>query len=183
MPFPKDRRYTAEEFFKLTPDEDNSERYELISGEIVALAAPSITHQRILGRFYRKFSDFIDSNNGRCEPFISPVDVMLDDANVVQPDFFIVCNPENIDDKRCNGAPDFVVEVTSSNHTNDYVDKLALYKKTGVREYWIVDPSYKRVLVYFFDESSSPMIYTFDMEIPVNMYDRKLNICIAELIK
>lgn len=181
MPF-QNQRYTADDFFRINADSDSSERYELINGDIVAHAAPSVIHQRILGKLYRKFGDFIDSNKGSCEPFISPVDVVLDDENVVQPDFFIVCNPDVIDDKRCNGAPDFIVEITSSNYTNDYIDKLALYKNSGVREYWIVDPSYSRVLVYFFEKGNSPSIYTFDMDIPVSIYEGKLSINISEML-
>lgn len=181
MPIPHDRKYTAEEFLKLTA-EDDSERYELINGEIFAQAAPSTSHQRIAGGIYRRIGNFIESNKGKCEPFISPYDVVLDEETVVQPDVLVVCEPSHIDDKRCNGTPDFIIEVTSSNYTNDYVEKLALYKNAGVREYWIVDPLYERVMVYYFEKSNSPNIYTFDMSIPVGIYDGKLTICIKDLL-
>lgn len=181
MPFPRDHKYTAEEFFKITP-ENESERYELINGEIVAQAAPSTIHQRLVGNLFFSIKSFINANKGKCEPFVSPFDVKLDEDNVVQPDLLVVCDPSQLDGKRCNGAPDFVIEVTSSNYTNDYVEKLALYKNAGIREYWIVDPLYERVMTYFFEKSSSPSIYTFDMPVPVGIYNGKLTIKISELI-
>lgn len=182
MPFPKDRRYTAEEFFRLTP-ESNSEQYELIDGEVVALAAPNILHQRILGEIFSEIRNFIKVNKGKCEPFAAPFDVQLDEFNVVQPDISVICDPSQLDDKRCYGAPDFVIEITSSNRSDDFTRKLALYAANGVREYWIVDPAYERVLVYFFDKSNSPYIYTFDKSVPVGIYNGNLEINIGELLK
>ena len=182
MPFPNDHKYTAEEFFKLTAEND-SERFELINGELLSQAAPSINHQRISMGLSVEIGGFIKNNKGRCEPFAAPTDVMLDNENIVQPDFFIVCDPSKINnDKRCIGAPDFIIEITSSNYGRDYIDKLALYRKSGVREYWIVDPLYERVMVYFFEESSSPYIYTFDMSVPVGIYDGKLTINFKDMI-
>lgn len=181
MPSPKETKMTAEEYFKTTP-EDSAERYELINGELTALAAPSFAHQLLLGQLFRKISDYIDSNKGSCVPVLSPFDVMLDEYNVVQPDISIICDRSKIDDKRCNGAPDWIIELTSSNRSNDFTRKLTLYAESKVREYWIVDLSHKKVVVYFFDESDSPNIYTFDTNIPVGIYDGKLTINISELI-
>ncbi len=120
---------------------------------------------------------------GNCRPILSPFDVVLDEKNVVQPDILVVCDNGKLDGKRCNGSPDLVIEVTSSNNSQDYVEKLALYKVSGVREYWIVDPVYERVLVYFFEKSNSPYIYTFDTSVPVGIYNSDLRINIRELLK
>ena len=181
MPTPNEHKMTAEEFFKFTP-ENESERYELINGEIVAQAAPSTIHQRLIGNLFFSIKSFIKFNKGKCEPFISPYDVVLDEETVVQPDVLVVCDPAHIDDKRCHGAPDIIIEVTSSNYGRDYGEKLALYRNAGVREYWIVDPMYERTMVYFFEKSDFPNIYTFDTAVPVGIYDGKLSICINDLI-
>ena len=183
MPFPKDHKYTAEEFFKLTAENDDSKRYELINGEILSQAAPSEIHQIIVMRASNKIDNYILSNKGKCQVMISPFDVVLDDHNLVQPDVIVICDESKRDGKRCNGAPDFIIEVTSSNYGRDYIDKLDLYRKSGVREYWIVDPLYERIMVYFFEKSSSPYIYTFDMSVSVGIYDGKLNINFKELIQ
>ncbi len=183
MPFPKDHKYTAEEFFALTPESD-SERYELINGEIIALAAPSIMHQRLSMRLSVIVGGFVLANKGKCEPFAAPTDVVLSDDNVVQPDFFILCDPSKLDNMRCYGAPDFVIEITSSDRSADFTRKLAMYKDFGVREYWIIDPATEKVLVYLFEKSMNTVnIYNFSDNVPVGIYGGELSLNIAELIK
>ena len=78
--------------------------------------------------------------------------------------------------------PDLVIEVTSSNYAHDYIDKLELYKKAGVREYWIIDPQFEKLLVYFFEKSDFPSIYTFESTVPVGIYGGELTINIKNLI-
>jgi Uma2 family endonuclease len=58
------------------------------------------------------------------------------------------------------GAPDFVLEIISpSTKRKDSIKKLAKYENAGVREYWILDPYEKRILVYFFENEICPAIY------------------------
>ncbi|MEE5991764.1 MAG: Uma2 family endonuclease [Oscillospiraceae bacterium] len=177
------KKYTVEEFFKLT--EESTERMELIDGEIYNLAAPSRIHQMLVGNFHYVIKDYIRKNKGKCNVMIAPFDVVLWD-NVVQPDVMVICDPSKLDDKRCNGAPDWIIEVTSSNYQNDYADKLRLYQNTGVREYWIVDPERKMVTVLFFEKKPANfMLYQFSDTIPVNIYQDapvQLTINIEELL-
>lgn len=180
MPIPNDRKYTADEFFELETDEN--ERYELIDGEIVALATPTELHQDIAGGLYSELRAYIRNKGGKCKAMISPFAVKLDDKNVVEPDVFVVCDPNKRDGKRINGAPDFVVEVVSSNRKYDFVEKYEKYATSGVREYWIVDPKNKRTVVYWFEDEYIINIYTFDQPIPVGIYDGELNITIADII-
>lgn len=172
-------RMTAEEYFKATPE--TSQPTELRDGEIVSLASPSMEHQSIAGGVYAELFHFIRQNGGKCKPFVSPADVRLDDRNVVQPDVFVTCKPENLTDRYLNGAPDFVAEVVSSNRRDDFIRKLSLYQSSGVREYWIIDPAHEKTLVYFFEENNFPDIYTFDTPVPVRIWDGKLSITISEL--
>ena len=109
------------------------------------------------------------------------MDVKLDDFNVVQPDVFVTCKPETVKKQYVDGAPDFVAEVVSSNRGDDFDRKLLLYRTSGVREYWIIDPKYRKTLVYFFEQGNFPDFYTFDTPIPVRIWDGKLSITIAEL--
>lgn len=184
MPIPMDRKYTADEFFKLVP-ESNNEMYELRNGEIISLASPNRMHQKISVNFAFRLKSYILSNSGKCEVYTAPTDVMLDDKNVVIPDVFITCDNDKWDEQKYNGAPDFVVEILSNNRQDDLHRKLMLYQENGVREYWIVDPKNEKVLIYFFDESDFPSIYTFEQNIPVGIYSKNeigLEINIAELL-
>lgn len=171
--------YTADEYFEATKDTD--ELTELIGGQIYNSPSPGMRHQDIATGLVTELRNFVKKNRGSCLPFAAPCDVKMDDNNVVVPDVFITCKPETIDAKRCCGAPDFIAEVTSTNWSNDFVRKLALYKDSGVREYWIIDLLKERVLVYFFEESDSPDIFDFTAPIPVHIWDGRLSITIHDL--
>lgn len=171
-------RYTAEDYYDAIADREN--RTELIDGIIVDMASPRIRHQRIAQRITARLDEHIHRNDGKCQAF-SAVDVKLDDINIVVPDIMICCDPEKFDEQKYNGAPDFVAGIVSSNRSLDYIRKLWLYSRGGVREYWIIDPQLERVLVYFFEEDASPQIYDFHTPIPVRIWDGALSITIAEL--
>lgn len=84
----------------------------------------------------------------------------------------IVCDRNKLDENRCNGSPDFVIEIVSpGNPSDDYIKKLYYYKNFGVREYWIVDPRRKTVTVHFFEEDILNIQYSFESVIKVNIYD------------
>ena len=77
--------------------------------------------------------------------FLCPFDVKLNDSplTIVQPDLLVICDKNKLDGKRCNGAPDFIIEIISpGNPADDYIRKLYYYKNADVREYWIVDLHY-----------------------------------------
>lgn len=176
---PEPKKINAEEYFRKT--ETLHERTELRDGEIVAMASPSRQHQHIAYNLYGDIRAFIRANGGACE-VNGEIDVKLDEENVVVPDVSVVCDPSKLDEHGCNGVPDWIIEVLSTNRSDDLIHKLWLYKEAGVREYWIVDPKNEKTLVYFFERNDLPDIYTFDTAIPVEIYDRALSICIADLL-
>lgn len=174
MAYEQEKKYTVEDIYALP----EGTRAELIDGDMYMLAAPGRTHQRILGSMYRKISDYIDVNNGSCEVDIAPFAVFLneDDRTYVEPDISVVCDPSKLDERGCNGAPDWIVEIVSPGSKRmDYFTKLFKYRTAGVREYWIVDPEKEKVMVYLFDCGDASM-YDFTDEIPVNIYDGGLKI-------
>jgi len=173
-------RITAEEYFSISPETNCST--ELIGGEIVALASPSVQHQEIAGGLFAELRQFIRKNGGSCKPFIAPMDVRLDQWNVVQPDVFVTCKPDSLTEYYLDGAPDLVIEVVSTNHSDDFDRKLLLYRTSGVREYWIADPKNRKTLVYFFEQTDFPDIYTFETPIPVGIYGGAFSIRIADLL-
>ncbi|RKN61941.1 Uma2 family endonuclease [Paenibacillus ginsengarvi] len=136
------------------------ERVELIDGHVYAMTpAPSRIHQEILGNLYNEFANYLRGK--RCRPYIAPFDVRLPKGNeldeeidtVVQPDLSIVCDPEKLDDKGCKGAPDLIAEIISPSSLKlDTTAKKALYERVGVKQYWIVYPHEKIVMVYTLKE-------------------------------
>jgi Uma2 family endonuclease len=78
-----------------------------------------------------------------------PVPKAGKDSTVVQPDICIICDLSKLDERGCNGAPDLVVEIVSpSNSKYDLVTKFELYQDSGVKEYWIIQPESKTILIY-----------------------------------
>ena len=110
---------------------------------------------------------------------LAPSNVQLDcdDKTMVQPDFFVICDRDKIIGPRVVGAPDLVIEILSpSNWFHDVVRKLKKYRNAGVKEYWIVMPESKKVMVYFFENSADPIEYSFNDTIPVNIWDGKCKV-------
>jgi Uma2 family endonuclease len=135
-------RYTYEDW--LLWDEDV--RAEIIDGELYMMATPSIEHQRINREMSAQLYNFLRGKT--CEVLYAPVGVRLPayEDTVLEPDIIVVYDPAKLEGHVCHGAPDFIVEILSpSNVQHDLIIKFDLYRRSGVREYWIVDPEAKTV--------------------------------------
>lgn len=149
-------------------------RAEIFDGQIYYMASPSQIHQSILLELSTLLNSYIKSRKGDCKVFPAPFDVKLADnpLTIVQPDIMIVCDKDKLDGKRCNGAPDFIIEIVSpGNPSDDYIRKAYYYKNYGVREYWIVDPKRRTVTVNYFECDILSVTYSFASTIKVNIYD------------
>ncbi len=149
-------------------------RAEVFDGQIYYMASPSQIHQSILLELITLLNSYVKSRKGDCKVFPAPFDVKLSDhpLTIVQPDIMIICDKNKLDENRCNGAPDFIVEIVSpGNPSDDYIRKAYYYKNYGVREYWIVDPKRRMVTVNYFEGELINVAYSFDATIKVNIYD------------
>ena len=169
MPLPKSNNYTVEDIYALPA----GQRAELIDGHIYDMAPPSPLHQELVMELSATLRDYIKKNNGTCKVYPAPFAVFLnqDDQNYVEPDISVICDSNKMNDRGCNGAPDFIIEIVSpSSQRMDYLTKLFKYRTAGVREYWIVNPLTQTVQVYSFDGTEDSTQYTFEQEIPVTIY-------------
>lgn len=141
-------RITAEEYKQLP---ETMQPTELIDGEIIVSPAPLDYHQEILLNIAFVLRA-VASPGGYIR--VSPIDVQLDEHNVVQPDVMWVSGSESLcqrdaEGKRWYGGPDLVCEILSPGTAKrDKQDKFTLYEKYGVREYWLLDPANQWVEVY-----------------------------------
>ena len=177
------RKYTIEDYYSLPEDQ----RMELIDGVFYDMGAPSMTHQRILGDLYILFRECTDQHAPHCDVYLSPCDVRLDKDNytMVQPDLLIICREYDLNAIRYEGAPDLTVEIlSSSSRHKDMILKLYKYKNAGVREYWIVDPEYRNVIVHMLQEENyTPRIYGFDATIPIGISEGRCSIDFSRVAK
>lgn len=165
----EDRVYTVRDIESLP----EGERAELIDGKIYMMAAPTLTHQDILGWLYVQIRLHIMKGKGTCKALPAPFAVYIknDDHNYVEPDVSVICDPNKLDEKGCHGAPDWLIEIVSpSSKAMDYIRKCSLYEKAGVREYWIVDPKEKSIMVYDFEHGISRQ-YSFSDQVKAGIYE------------
>jgi Uma2 family endonuclease len=141
---------------KLTYDDfvhfpDDGQRHELIDGEHYVTPSPNLRHQRIAASLHLTIGIFLKAHPVG-EVFFAPLDVVISDSDVVEPDLLYVSRERAADvlvPEHIRGAPDLVIEIASrGTRKRDETIKRALYERAGVREYWVVDPEIDVVRVY-----------------------------------
>ncbi len=109
---------------------------ELLQGSLVREPAPFYQHQRVAFRIGRLIADRIGDERVVC----SPIDVYLDDLNVLQPDVAVFSQPLPAG-LRHVPIPTLVIEVLSdSTARRDRVAKSRIYLEHGIAEVWLVHP-------------------------------------------
>jgi Uma2 family endonuclease len=134
------RKMSYEEYLEFASD---SQIMEWVEGEVIIYMPPLQKHQnisRFLGILLDLFVHFFDLG----DIIFAPFEVKLwPDGPSREPDIIFITN-ENLDiltDKRVEGSPDLLIEITSpSSITEDRIRKFTEYQKAGVREYWVIDP-------------------------------------------
>jgi Uma2 family endonuclease len=131
-------------------------RYELHEGEVSVTPAPGTRHQEVVGNLYLALRQHVDAGLGG-RVFVSPIDCLLSDTSVVQPDLVYVAADRAavVTARGIEGAPTLVVEVLSPSTVQiDRAVKRQLYARHGVPCYWIVDPDARRVEAYVLAEGA-----------------------------
>ena len=142
-------RVSAAEFIERP---ESNKPVQLIDGEIVDMGSPTPEHQKIVLRSAITLTPIVETLGGQL--FVAPLDVELDDENVVQPDIIVI-----LPGGRCQietwlkGAPDLLVEVLSpGTATIDRRKKFRLYERHGVREFWLIHPTERIVEVWALED-------------------------------
>jgi Uma2 family endonuclease len=147
--------------YRATPE---GSRYQLIDGELIMAPAPNRYHQEIVWNLMRILDrHLVQHQTGRA--FVAPFDVFLSEHDVFQPDvLFISKDRENIlADDGAHGAPDLVIEIISpSNAHLEKTAKRAVYARTGVKEFWLVDPHLQQIHLYDFAANPAKFVRIVD---------------------
>jgi Uma2 family endonuclease len=137
------------DLYRLLPDD--GKRYELIDGELMMMTpAPTPQHQKIVGNLFSELRAHVKANQ-LGEVFVAPVDIVLEDHTVVEPDILFIRRERQgmVREEAIHGAPDVVVEILSpSSFYHDLRRKMRIYSQFGVQEYWIVDPEKQAIDLY-----------------------------------
>lgn len=140
-------KYTYEDFL-LFPDD--GKRHEIIDGEHYMTPSPRTKHQRVTANLVFLLKSHLRSTAAG-QVFPAPMDVVLSDSDVVEPDLLFISSEQSsiITEKNIQGRPDLVIEILSeTTRRTDEIVKRKLYEKFRVPEYWVVDPELETIKVY-----------------------------------
>ena len=129
-------------------------RYEIHDGELSVTPAPSPRHQRMIGDLYTILRQHVKSG-GLGEVLLSPIDCILSDITVVQPDlvYLDTARASLVSNRGIEGPPALVIEVLSPSTTEiDRSTKRQLYARHGVPCYWIVDAETRTIEAHVLSE-------------------------------
>lgn len=157
----KHRLLTVHDYMQFP--EESGKKTELIEGEFFMSPAPKRNHQDIFGQlFYAIFGYLQAKPLGKV--YGAPFDVVLTDINVFQPDicYFSKSRYSSLIEKGADGAPDLVIEILSPGSIkHDLGIKKEIYTRTGVEEFWSVDPEKRTITVFYLQDSSTAPRATF----------------------
>jgi Uma2 family endonuclease len=128
-------------------------RYELHDGELSVTPAPGTRHQRVSSALNSILRTHVTSH-GLGEVLYAPIDVILADTTVVQPDLVYLepARAHLVSDRGIEGPPTLVIEILSpSTTTIDRSRKRQLYADHGIPYYWLVDPESRTIEVLGLD--------------------------------
>jgi Uma2 family endonuclease len=116
---------------------EDGHRYELIDGVLYVSPSPVPRHQEMV-------ISITVLLHALCPPdlkvYVSPLDVVLADNTVVEPDVLVVSR-DLVTDRNVQGAPVLAVEVLSpSTRAIDLTVKRDRFERSGIASYWVVDP-------------------------------------------
>jgi len=155
---------------------------EYDSGIVMMFPAPGPVHQALVRELNAVIRNYLLGKPYKVYP--APFDVRLVLSSGIkrtQPDLSVICDKRKITHKGCEGAPDFIIEVVSTHSKKyDYLTKLKWYEEAKVKEYWIVNPLNRTVLVYMFEKGEIEQ-YNFNDTIPVGIWEGDLKIDFSQL--
>jgi Uma2 family endonuclease len=150
--------YRADDYWKLP----EGEPVELIRGRLIMSPSPTPLHQIVISSLSRVLQQAEDKADGLM--IFAPMDVFFSDDTILQPDLlYISKGRRDMVGERITGAPDLVIEVLSRGTSRrDKTEKLDLYAKYGVAEYWMVDPVSQVIEFLMLDQGRYVMMQSSD---------------------
>jgi Uma2 family endonuclease len=134
------RKLVLEAEFLALPE--SVDKIELVDGEVIVSPSPSPWHQILLGRIFVALCEWARARSEPVTVLQAPTDVRFGAGRILQPDAFLVFAriPRDYEGP-IDRVPELCVEVLSADRAHDRVTKRLLYAASGVREYWVVEPS------------------------------------------
>ncbi len=149
----------------------NGRRYEIHEGELSVTPAPSPQHQQVIGNLFVLLYHHVKSH-GLGEVLLSPIDCILSDITIVQPDivYLETGRLSTITSRGIEGPPTLVSEILSPSTVQiDRGVKFQLYARHGIPYYWIVDPDGRSIEAYRLVEGTYQLTRRLEGPEPVSL--------------
>jgi len=148
MSDPVRKKMTADEFIPWAMTRPEGEHYELVAGEIVAMAPERSVHGLIKAHIVYRLRGEIDAAGLPCDVYTADMSVRIDAATVYEPDVLVRCGKRLDPDAVEVTDPVIVVEVRSpSTGGRDAGAKLEDYfRLPSVVHYLIVKPENRTII-------------------------------------
>jgi len=153
------RHTSDEDFLKLR--EETDDKVELIDNVVYMTPAPTPLHQKICFKVAKILDRYVADKS--CQ-MLQGVNIRLYDEQKgkigdVIPDISVFCQYNDLNSTFIDDIPTIIVEIVSpSTVYADNIKKADLYKRAGVKEYWIIDPKSNVITVWNFN-TDEQMIY------------------------
>ena len=149
----KKKKYTVDDYLLL----EEGAPFQLIENDLIMSPSPIPVHQIVSVRLIQAMLNFLDAKKDNGFLVSAPMDVMFDEANVLQPDILYISEQRKqaLIKDRIEGAPDLIIEILSpSTAYYDLRQKKDIYEKYGVKEYIIVDPVQQNADLYILKDGA-----------------------------
>ena len=151
------KRMNADEFLAWAMEQPEGAHYELVAGQVVAMAPERAMHGMVKARLARFIGNAIDAAGLPCETYIDSMAVRVNADTIYEPDVMVRCGM-SLDRNAIEVTdPIIVVEVLSpSSSKRDTGSKLADYLSIpSVRHYLIVSTDTPVIIHHRRDETGA----------------------------
>ena len=156
MSEPARQRMTSDEFIAWAMEQPETEHYELVAGEVVAMAPERVEHTRAKQHIWRRCTEAIEAGKLPSEALVDGPSVEVDETTTYEPDVLVRCGTMLPIGTVKLSDPMIVVEVLSpSTSARDVGAKLSDYfRLPAVRHYLIVRTETRTIIHHARGEDS-----------------------------
>jgi Uma2 family endonuclease len=178
----KPRRMTVAEFLAWASVQPRG-RYELVRGEVVAMAPERQRHLLVKGAVFRALGDAVKRAGLPCSVFPDGATVVIDSEHAREPDAAVQCGVAINPDSMVLEVPLIVVEVTSpSSEGTDTEDKLVEYFSVpSIQHYLIIHPT-RKVVVHHARGEGGDILTHILTEGGISLTPPGMTVAVAELL-
>ena len=149
MSEPARKRMTSDEFIAWAMEQPETSHYELVAGEVLAMAPERAAHARVKARIWRRLEDAIEAGNLPCEALTDGMSVEVDEHTVYEPDALVRCGTLLPPNAVKLSDPLIVVEVLSaSTSTRDASINLDDYFRLPSVQHYLIVRAENRTIIH-----------------------------------